>query len=210
MAELYACPFCREMFAQDEVERCPSCEIDLRPLTELPPSHDASLLDEPLPQEPPEDQVLPWSYLGRGRGALILLSLAGLAAFFAPWLHETSPEIRTWSGMEFSRHLGWIWGGGLGWFVMLPLVASRRTIRQMRGARVAAAFLAATVLVTVVARLAVTPTPDPRVALRFVWGWGLYAAGLLSALALLVSFRFGGSLKEMSSQTERRGDETLH
>src|SRR5690606_14318689 len=104
----------------------------------------------------------------------------------------------------------WIWGGGVGWFVMLPLVLSRRTIRQMRGARVAVGFLAGMVLTTVAARLLFEPTPHPLVPLRYAWGWGLYGAGLLGLLGLGLACAFGGSLTDMPTQQTRRGDETLH
>jgi hypothetical protein len=210
MTDVLACPFCRELFAQGERNDCPSCGIALKPLAELPPSHDAALLDEPLLRPAPEDEPLPWTFAGRGRGALVLVAAVGALLFFAPWLHERSPEIRTLSGMEFARVLPWIWGGGVGWFVMLPLVASRRNIRQMRGARVAVGFLAATVLMTVVARLVIQPRSHPLVPLRFAWGWGLYAAGCMAALALVIAARFGGSVSDMPSTEERAGDEPIH
>jgi hypothetical protein len=208
--ELYACPFCRQLFARGEVTSCPECDLVVRPLAELPPSHEAQLLDEPEDPTPPEDETLPWSYLGRGRGPLSLLALVGMAVFFAPWVHELAPEIQTLSGYELSLHLAWVWAGGIAWFIMLPLVATRRTIRQMRGARVAVGFLAAMVLLTVATRLSVSPTPNPLIPIRYAWGWGIYAAGGLSALALALAFRFGGTLADMPTQQPRPGDETLH
>ena len=211
VGELYACPFCRQLYSKGEVEICPECDVHVKPLAELPPSHDAQLLEDPEPEVPAEDQVLPWTYVGRGRGALVVLSLAGLAVFFMPWLHESSPEIRTWSGFEFAQQLPWIWGGGVAWFVLLPLVVSRRTIRQMRGARVAVGFLAGMVLTTVLTRLLIAPrAPHPLVPLRYSWGSGLYAAGALAAVALVYAFRFGGALDDMPSREQRRDNETLH
>jgi hypothetical protein len=128
-----------------------------------------------------------------------------------PWMHETSPEIRSLSGFEFARQLlPWIWGGGIGWFVMLPLVLSRRTIRQMRGARVAVGFLAGTVLTTVAARLVLVPRAHPLVPLRYSWGTGLYVAGCLALLALAFAVRFGGAIDDLPTGKTRRGDETLH
>jgi len=208
--QLYACPFCRQLFTRGEVKVCPDCGIEVKPLAELPESHDAALLDKPVLEEAPEDELLSWAYLGRQRGALVMLASIGIAVFFAPWLHETAPEIRTWSGFEFARNLAWIWAGGVGWFVMLPLVLSRRTIRQMRGARVAVGFLAAAVLVTVGTRIAFPPEPHPLVALRYSWGWGMVTSGFMALIALLLATRFGGSLADMPTQQSRQGDETIH
>jgi hypothetical protein len=210
MSDLYACPFCRQLFTKGEVKVCPECDLEVKPLAELPPSHEAQLLDPADGGLPPEDEVKDWFYSGRGRGALTMVALVGIAVFFAPWLHESAPEIRTWSGFEFARQLAWIWAGGLGWFIMLPLVVSRRTIRQMRGARVAVAFLAAMVLLTVAVRIAITPTPHPLIPVRYRWGWGMYAAGFLSLLALALAARFGGSLEDMETSQHRPRDETVH
>jgi hypothetical protein len=209
MGNLLACPFCRELYTQGEVEVCPQCDLRVVPLADLPPSRDAEQLD-PESAIPPEDEPLPWSYLGRGRGALALLAVVGMALFFAPWLNESSPEIRQWSGVQFAQRLPWLWGAWVGWVVMLALVATRRTIRQMRGARLAAMLLAASVLVTVLLRALLVPERHPLVPLRFQWGWGLYGAGFVALLATLLAFRFGGSLVDMPTQQARHPDETLH
>ncbi len=210
MEQLYACPFCRQLFTRGEVKSCPDCDIEVRPLCELPESQDATFLDKPVLEEAPEDELLPWTYLGRERGALGMLAALGIAVFFAPWMHETAPEIRTWSGFEFARNLAWLWAGGVAWFVMLPLIISRRTIRQMRGARVAVGFLAAMVLVTVGTRIAFPPEPHPLVPLRYGWGWGLYTSGFLALIAVVLATRFGGSLTDMPTKQPRRGDEIIH
>jgi hypothetical protein len=208
--QLYACPFCRQLFTPGEVKACPECDIEVVPLAELPESHDATLVDQPLFEDGPEDETHSWTYLGRERGALGMLAALGIAVFFAPWLHETSPEIRSWSGFEFARNLAWIWAGGVAWFVMLPLILSRRTIRQMRGARVAVGFLAGAVLVTVGTRIAFPPEQHPLVPLRYSWGWGLYTSGFLALIALVLATRFGGSLADMPTRQRRQGDETIH
>jgi len=208
--QLYACPFCRQLFTRGEVKVCPDCDIEVRPLAELPESHDAAILVPPELREAPEDELLSWAYLGRQRGPLIMLAVLGLALFFAPWLNETAPEIRTWTGFEFARNLAWLWAGGVGWFILLPLVVSRRTIRQMRGARVAVGFLAAAVLVTVATRVAFPPEQHPLVPHRYSWGWGLYTSGFLAFIALVLATRFGGSLADMPTTQSRRGDETIH
>lgn len=214
VSQLFACPFCRELYTQGEVDVCPQCDLVVKPLGDLPPSHEAQVLaDEeqgPIIPEAPEDEELPWTYLGRARGSLLMVSLMGLAVFFAPWLHERAPEIRTLSGFEFAKLLGWIWAAGIAWFVMIPLVASRRTVRQMRGARVAVGFLASMVLLTVLARLAIQPTPHPLIPIRYTFGWGIYAAGFLGALALGLAFKFGGTLEDMPSRQQRPPNETVH
>jgi len=210
VSDLYACPFCREMYVKGEVAVCPHCDIAVQPLAELPPSHEAQLL-EPEDPTPPEDELLPWTYAGRGRGPLIMLSLVGLGVFFfAPWLHETAPEIQTWSGFRFAQALPWLWAAGVGWFIMLALAISRRTVRQMRGARVAAAFLAAMVLITVAVRLVAAVPTHPLIPIVVAWGWGLYAAGIISAMALFFALRFGGSVEDMPTRQSRPPDETLH
>jgi len=129
LADIYACPFCRQLFTKGEASVCPECEVTLKPLAELPPSLEAQA-EHPDDLLPPEDELLPWSFTARARGPLILLALAGMGVFFAPWLHEQAPEIRTLSGFGFARELPWLWGAFVGWFVMFGLVASRRTIRQ--------------------------------------------------------------------------------
>jgi hypothetical protein len=208
--ELFACPFCRQLFTRGEVSVCPDCDLVVKPLAELPPSHEAGLLDEPEEPLAPEDEPVSWIYLGRGRGPLLLLAALGMAVFFAPWVHELAPEIQTLSGFELSQHLAWVWAGGIAWFIMLPLVLTRRTVRQMRGARVAVGFLAAMVLLTAATRLGLSPTPNPLIPIRYAWGWGIYAAVGLSALALALAVRFGGSLADMPSRQRRPTDEPLH
>lgn len=210
VADLYACPFCRQLFARAEVEVCPECEVKVQPLAELPPSYDAEIL-EPEDEVPPEDEVLSWTYAGRGRGPLVMLALFGIGVFaFAPWLHESAPEIRTLTGFEFAKLLPWLWAAGVAWMVMLGLVLSRRSIRQMRGSRVAVGFLAAMVLATVAVRMMVVPKPHPLVPVRVEWGWGMYTAAFVSALALYFAFHFGGRLDDMPTKSPRPRDEPLH
>jgi hypothetical protein len=178
-------------------------------LAKLPPTQDASdeSWEEPLP---PHMETLPWTYAGRGRAMLIGLALAGLALFFAPWVVETAPEIRTMSGFSFAQRLGWIWASGVAWFVMLPLVITRRSIYKMRGARIAVGFLAGIVLTTVAVRIGFTPASSPLRPVRFEWGYGLYGSGVVAVIALAVAAFFGGRIDDLPTQRRRRGDETLH
>ena len=210
MTGLYACPFCREMFKPGEARTCPECGVGLTPLSKLPPSAEAQAEDEPLEEVPPHMETLPWRYAGRGRGFLLGLAILGLGLFFAPWVRETAPEIQTLSGAEFARRLGWLWAPAVAWFVMIPLVLSRRSIYKMRGARVAVAFLAGMVLTTALVRMGFTPPSSPLRPLRFEWGWGLYATAIAAAVAVLAAARFGGKLDDVPTNRPRRGDETLH
>ena len=136
---LVACPFCREMFEKGEAETCPVCGMSLVAFESLAPSIEA---EDQVPVDP-HDEKLPWTYLGRGRGALALLGIVGLALYFLPWMHVEVPFIRFYTGFDLGRSLGWAYGGGVGWLVLIPTILSRRTIRQMNGARVAAGFLSA-------------------------------------------------------------------
>jgi hypothetical protein len=209
MSDLVACPFCREMFEEGEAKSCPICGVGLTPLAKLPPTQDASdeSWEEPVP---PHMELLSWTFLGRGRAILVVLALAGLAMFFAPWVVERAPEIRTLSGFGFARRLGWIWASGIAWFVMLPLVVTRRSIYKMRGARVAVAFLAGIVLTTVAVRIGFTPASSPLRPVRFEWGFGLYGSGVVALLALGAAMTFGGRIDDLPTKERRRGNETLH
>lgn len=189
-AELLACPFCRQLFPEGEAKACPECGIALAPLAKLPPSHDA-LAEEPPEVIPPDMVQLPWTYAGRARALLAGLGLVGLATFFAPWVHETAPELVTYSGFDIGLRLRWMFAAAIGYLVLVPLVVSRRSIRAMRGARFAVAVLAAAVLVTVAVRLAVVPTGTPTRPVRFEWGWGVYACGAVALAVLAAAARFG-------------------
>jgi hypothetical protein len=192
-AELLACPFCRQLFPSGEAAACPECGIALKPLAKLPPSHDA-LAEDPPEAVPPHLETLPWTFLGRGRGLLAALGLLGLLAFFAPWVDERAPDILSYSGFDLGIRLRWIWAAGIAWLVLVPLVLSRRSVQAMRGARVAVAFLAGVVIVTVLVRLLFVPSGGALRPVRYEWGWGLYASGVIAVLALASALRFGGQL----------------
>jgi hypothetical protein len=177
-------------------------------LEKLPPSHDAESEDG-VPRQP-EWEALPLAYARRGRGALAALALAGVAAFFLPWVHLTMPDITSYSGFALARRLGWAWGAGVGWFVLLPTVLSRRSIMQMRGARVASAFLAAVPGVTAAILLARPPHGAHGVPLRFSFGWGLYATLALSAMALGFSLFFGGRVEDIALRRGTSAGQVVH
>jgi len=209
MAQLVACPFCRQLFEPGEASACPDCGLDLKDLGKLPPSYETALEypEEPLP---PHMETLPWTYSGRNRALLLVLALVGLALFFAPWVHESAPELRVLSGFGLARLTGFFWAPAVAWFVLFPLVLTRRSIYKMRGARVAVAFLAGVALVTVGVLLAHPPRAAAFRPVHIDWEWGVYAAGGVALLALVAAFGFGGRLDDIPTRQSRRGDETLH
>jgi hypothetical protein len=205
MKGLVACPFCREMFEASEARSCPECGLTLQDIGRLPPAHDDE--EEPVP---PHMETLPWTYMGRGRGPLIVVAALGLLAFFLPWVNETVPDLRQLSGLDLARRLSWMWAPAAAFFVMLPLVLTRRSVYAMRGARLAVALLAVAALATVILRLVLVPEGTRLRPLQFSWGYGLYATGALALLSLVISARFGGRIEDLPTQAKRRGDETLH
>jgi len=178
------------MFHPRERSACAVCGVALVPLDKLPLSIDA-LHEDGTPLQP-ELELLPATYLGRGRGLLALIALAGMTAFFLPWVNVTLPDVVSYSGFALARRLGWVWAAGVAWLVLVPTVVSRRSVGKMRGARVAAAFLAAIPGFTAALLLARPPHGSHGVPLKFTFGFGLYAALALSIAALAIAARFGG------------------
>lgn len=208
MRGLIACPFCREMFQPGEATACPVCGMKLERLEKLPkPKHLEEF--EPLP---PDEETLPWTYWRRGRGALFIVSLVGIASFLMPWIHEQAPEHMTRSGLDLARRLNWMWGPLVSWIVMIPLVLSRRSIYRMRGARVAVAFFAAVGLVTSVVRVLTEPKSSGLVLVKIEWGAGLYLSAAASLVALGLAWSFGGRIDVLETKNKdvRGADETLH
>jgi hypothetical protein len=198
MAALQACPFCRKLFTAGEARACPDCDVALVGMNQLPPSLDA--LEEEAEQGQvifPEDQLLPTMYMGRGRGALIALSLAGLGAFFLPWVELTMPEAAVYSAFDLARgRAGWLWGGATAWLVMIPLVLTRRTIARMRGVRVVTILFAAMTF-TEVLMLWLLPPRRGVTPLELHFRYGLFLSGAISLLGVAVAARFGGSLDNL-------------
>jgi hypothetical protein len=196
LVNLVACPFCHELFTKGEADVCPACGLLLTDMTKLPLSDDARAEDDFGIPTQPHLETLPISYIGRGKGILLVASLLGMIAFFGPWVNQTSPEIAIRSGGDLARRIGWIWGAFVGWLVLFPTVLSRRSIDKMRGARVAAAFLCAVPAVTA-SILWLRPPRGGRIPLRFDWGWGLYATLALGLVATVVAARFGGRVDDI-------------
>jgi hypothetical protein len=196
VSDLIACPFCHELFARGEARECPACGLALTDVSKLPLSHDAVAEDDFGIPIQPHLETLPWFELRRGRGVLLAAAVIGFVAFFAPWVNMTSPEIRLLSGADLAKRSGWIWGAGVGWFILFPMTLTRRSIDQMRGARVAAAFLSAVPLLTT-SILWLNPPRARYIPIRFDWGWGLYATWLLGLIAIIAAVRFGGRIDDI-------------
>jgi hypothetical protein len=198
MAALQACPFCRKLFTSDEARSCPECDIALVAMSQLPPSLDA-LEDEAEAGQLtlPEDQPLPTRYLGRGRGAMVVLSLLGLGAFFLPWVELRAPEQVVYSAFDLARgRAGWLWGGVTAWLVLIPLVMTRRTISHLRGVRVIAVLFAMMTL-TEVLMLLVIPPRRGLTPLELHFRYGLFVSGAISLIASTMATRLGGSLDKL-------------
>ncbi len=221
-AQLKACPFCRQLFPAGEAKSCPECGVGLESMDKLPPSLDA-LADELEHGEvvPPEHRQLPWSYFGRGRGALLVLAVLGLACFFAPWVELRAPEAVVARGFDLARgRAGWLWGGAVGWFTLIPLVWTRRTIARMRGVRIICALFAALTLAEVVMLMTLPPQSSRLRPVDFSWGWGIYASGIVAILGVIAAVRFGGRLDDLPAMPwhdargrrhrESSAGETLH
>ena len=205
---LLACPFCHELFAPRERTACPVCGMQLVAFEKLPRAH-ANANEEEGPLEP-EWEPHPPLYFRRGRGALALLGVLGLAAFALPWVHLTMPDVATYSGLDIAHRLGWAWAAGAAWFVLIPIVLSRRSIVQMRGARVAAAFLSAIPGTTAALLLARPPHGGHGIPLRFTFEWGIYATLAISAVALAFSFVFGGRIDDIRVKRGTSAGQIVH
>jgi len=207
MSGLVACPFCREMFERGEARACPECGLVLEDITKLGKS---SLTEEEAEPIPPEHETLPWTFVGRGRAPLVVITLLGLGAFFLPWVREFAPELQSLTGFDLARRLSWMWASFAAWFVMLPLVITRRTIHSMRGSRLAIALLALIVIATSVERMVLVPESTRLRPVRIEWGYGLYATLVLGLVAFAWAIRFGGGVIEMRSREARTASETVH
>jgi hypothetical protein len=168
-------------------------------MAKLPPSADA-LAEEAERGEVvlPEQREFPWSYFGRGRGALLILAALGLIAFFLPWVEVRMPESRVLSGFDLARgRAGWLWGGAVGWLVTIPLVWTRRTVERMRGVRAVTVVFALMTLIEVAMLLLLPPQRRGQMPVDFVWRFGLFASGAVSLVATFFALRFGGDLEPL-------------
>lgn len=205
---LLACPFCREMFEEGEGGVCPHCDVPLTAFEKLPRSAEAEIDDHGIPVEP-QHEPLRMSDMRRGKGATLAMGLAGLALFFLPWVTVTLPDEARYTGFELARRLGWAWGAGCAWVVLVPTVLSRESIAQLRGARVVATFLSAIPAFTVAILLARRPHRS-LVPVQIEWGWPMYATLLVSVVATVVSLRLGGRIDDLKVGRGTSDGQTLH
>ena len=94
----------------------------------------------------------------------------GFIAFFAPWVDMSSPEIRLLSRADpgAAQRVGV--GAGVAWFVLFPMMLSRRSIDQMQGHASRRHFFRSCPVVTV-SILWFLPPHARYVPIRFEWGW---------------------------------------
>ncbi len=217
---LRACPFCRELFTEDEGDVCPDCGVALRDHAELPLSPEAeALIHEEAAAKPhehtiPQAEPLPWRDLSRGRGVLLACALGGLAAFYVlPWMQQTLPHAVTYTGPELARHMTrHFWATFTAWLVLFPAVASRRTLLKMHGARPALVVLSALPGVWCATLLLKGTRVVDRMGVAHEWQWGVgfWATLALSIVATVVSFRFGGRLDDVKVRHGSSVGEVLH
>ena len=122
----------------------------------------------------------------------------GFMLFFAPWVSLERPDPVVWSGFDLARgNLGFLWGGAVGWFLLLPLVATRRSVTELRGIRVIAFTFALMTLGEALLLLLRPPVENAYFSARLEYQWGLYASACVSLLASAVALRLGGSLEDL-------------
>jgi hypothetical protein len=214
---LRACPFCRELFTDDETETCPECGLVVKDLAALPPSADAEALthEEGVAQAKtptiPQAEPLPWKDFTRGRGLLMVCAVVGLVAFYLPWAIQTMPETTRYTGAELAKARGFFWASFTSWLVLLPAVMSRRTLLKMVGARLVCTMLAAApgiqclFLLSRPTRLVVKGLP-----FEYHWGPGLFLTLAVSVVATFFALRFGGRLDDVKVAHGSSKGETVH
>jgi hypothetical protein len=195
------------MFEEGEATTCPVCGMDLAPFEKLGLSHDAIGEDGVVPE--PVKEVLPATYFGRSRGPLALVGLCGLAMFFLPWIHVTLPDIVSLSGADLARRLVWVWTAMAAWVVLVPTVLSRRTIWQLRTARVAAASLAAIPAITTLVLLVRRPK-SRLIPIEFTYEWPFWTTLALSLVAVALAIRLGGRLDDIRVRRGTSAGQDVH
>lgn len=196
---LLCCPFCRDLYTKDDaLEHCPDCGVDLVPFNEVAPSPESQLeQDYLLEQTPVEWRRLAFWDFRRGRGLLPLLAGLGLLSFALPWFSQSLPETRVLTGYQLARHhVGWLWGGAVGWFILIPLVVSRRSIAAMRGVRMIAAVFASLTATEVLVFVNITSSRQNQVVVQFAWEWGIWISCFISALGTCVAATLGGPIPD--------------
>jgi hypothetical protein len=193
------------LFTEDDhVAHCPECGVELVPFHELAPSAESQLeLESLVEQSPIELRLRPFWDMRRGKGLLLTCTVLGLASYALPWFSQTAPEARVLNGFELARHyVGWLWGGAVGWFILLPLLLTRRTIVAMRGVRMIAAVFASMSALEILVFVNMTASRQTHVLVQFAWEWGVWVSSFISALGTCAALTLGGSLPEASLNRE--------
>ena len=176
----------------------PIVAFNLVPFNEVAPSPESQLeQDYLLEQTPLEWQRLRFWDFSRGRGLLPVLALLGLLSYALPWFSQSLPETRVLTGYQLARHhVGWLWGGAVGWFILIPLVVTRRSIGEMRGVRMIAAVFASLTALEVLVFVNITSSRQNQVVVQFAWEWGIWISCFVSALGTCIAATLGGHVPD--------------
>lgn len=204
MALALVCPFCGELFLNPTQRTCPECGVVLR-RADQPATARSDQEDEVLA---PEDRPFAWHSMAHGRGLVLALALLGMAMFFSPWLIVRTPAEYSFSGFDLTATRAfWFGGGAAAWFVLVPLLLTRRTESQLRGVRAISSLLASVTLWQVILMLAQAPPSDG--AVHYEFAYGAVASAVLSGLGSVLSLRLGTperrSRKRAASESEQSG-----
>ena len=123
------CPFCRECFEGETV--CPDHELALVPLEKLPPR------PEDARAAPKDDEKLAPFDLRYGRAVVAGGALLAIVSFFLPFLTRAGDgHLITFSAAQLATTVAPnLWTIPFAAVVLLAILARRRTLGQMRGAR---------------------------------------------------------------------------
>lgn len=215
-AHLRACPFCRELFVDDETETCPECGLVVKDLADLPPSPDAEVLESEesrgrVVAKTPHTEPLPWTHMGRGRAVVLFCAVAGLITFYLPWAVQTVPHVVSYSARNMATIKPFYWSAFTAWLVLFPAALSRRTLLKMVGARVALVFLAAIPGLQALMMLQrQTHVVSHGIDFEFHWTAAIYVTLALSAIASLFAARFGGRLDDVTVAKGSSAGQVLH
>ena len=168
------------------------------PFHEAAPSPETQLEHEYLLEQTPIEwrRLAFWDFR-RGRGLLPVLAILGLLTYALPWFSQTLPETRILTGYQLARHhVGWLWGGAVGWFTLIPLVVTRRSIAAMRGVRMISAVFASLTATEVLVFVNITASRQNQVVVQFAWEWGIWISCFVSALGACIAANLGGSVPD--------------
>ena len=145
----------------------------------------------------PEIRVLPWLYLGRGRGLMLLSCTFGLLSQFLPWIHWLHPEEAHLNAVELAQMGGfWFWGSLSAWLSLSYQVLLRRTLLAMYRARPIAIVLA--LVPCIQSSIIYLKPPGVRFqSFQFEWEYGLYLNFILGLCTAVIALRWGGRLDDM-------------